>query len=60
MLKLEGIKTFLWLEELDKKEANPSGVSRSKLIKTGLHVYPEFTSTLKREPSGISPDVSEN
>ena len=57
MLKVLGMNTFLWLDVLARKEAKPSGVSTSQLMKTGLAVYPDDTSTLKREPSGISPDV---
>lgn len=58
MLKVLGMKTFLWFEELAKKEAKPNGVSKSTLMKTGLQVYPDDTSTLNKEPSGISPAVS--
>lgn len=54
-LKVLGMKTFLWLEVFARKEAKPSGVSGFKLMKTGLQVCPEDTSTLKREPSGMSP-----
>ncbi len=40
ILKVDGINTFLWFAALARKEANPRGVSRSKLIKTGLAVVP--------------------
>ena len=57
ILKVLGMNTLRWFEVLAKKEEKPRGVSRSKLIKTGLHVCPDDTSTLNREPSGMSPDV---
>ena len=57
MLKLEGMNTFLWFEVLAKNELNPRGLSRSRLMNTGLAVWPELTSTLKRLPSGVSPAV---
>jgi hypothetical protein len=38
ILKVPGINTFLWFEELARKHAKPNGVSRSKLINTGLAV----------------------
>jgi len=44
MFMVLGMKTFLWLDALARNEANPRGVSKSKLMNTGLHVYPEFTS----------------
>lgn len=47
ILKVLGMKTFLWFAVFARKEANPSGVSTSQLMNTGLHVYPEFTSSLK-------------
>jgi hypothetical protein len=37
-LKLDGINTFLWFEVLAKKLANPRGLSRSRLMNTGLAV----------------------
>jgi len=44
MFMVLGMNTFLWLDALARNEANPRGVSISKLMNTGLHVYPEFTS----------------
>ena len=57
ILKLDGMKTFLWFDELDKNEAKPSGVSRSKLMNTGLAVVPLANSTLNILPSTTSPEL---
>jgi hypothetical protein len=38
MLKVLGIKTFLWFDALAKKLEKPKGVSISRLTKTGLAV----------------------
>jgi len=59
MLKVAGTKTFLWFDVLATKVAKPNGLSKSTLIKTGLAVYPLLTSTLKSDPSGISPALLE-
>ena len=58
MFMVLGMKTFLWLEALARKEVKPRGVWRSTLMNTGLHVCAELTSTLNNDPSGISPEVS--
>ena len=44
ILNEAGINTFLWFEVLAKNDAKPNGVSRSKLINTGLAAYPLVTS----------------
>jgi len=58
MLKVDGMNTFLWFEVLAKKHEKARGVSRSKLIKTGLQVYPLPTSTLNNKLSTLSPEVA--
>jgi hypothetical protein len=57
ILKVDGMKTFLWFELFDKKAANPRGVSRSTETNTGLAVCPPVTSSLNIVLSEISPEV---
>jgi hypothetical protein len=59
MLKVDGTKTFLWFDALATKVAKPNGLSKSTLMNTGLAVYPLLISTLKSDPSGISPALLE-
>ena len=57
ILKVDGINTFLWFAAFARNDANPKGVSRSKLIKTGLAVTPLVYSTLNIFPSFTSPEL---